>query len=225
MLKYILIIIDRATSWGSERITPIATARNLPYPYLYQLNQLRPVPTPYLHDLDFGPEDLPPISPLDLRRAWRVAHLGAEVGLIMAPGDVQGVSFRTAKGLETKFMFVDMDAACWAASIDRSYDLRTARRVSLLFRLLALIEIMSQAEWLRPFFSLNSKDGATLHPNLLAAAATEPLSKSASFDVLRFKQAMNVFAQAPVLDCQTVQARQKKISGYKPRTKPKKAKR
>ena len=145
--------------------------------------------------------------------------------MLIAPGDVEGVSFRTAKGLETKFMFADMDAACWAASIDRSYDLRTARGVSLLFRLLALIEIMSQAEWLRPFFSLNSKDGATLHPNLLSAAASEPLSKSASFDARRFKQAMNVHAQVPLLDRQPVQARQKKTQKPKPRAKPKKAKR
>ncbi|MBL8631413.1 MAG: hypothetical protein JNM81_17390 [Rhodospirillaceae bacterium] len=148
--------------------------------------------TPHLHKLDFGPEDLPPISPLDLRKAWRAAHVAAEVGLAMEPGDVEGVTFRHRNGAETKFVFADIDAACWAAAVDRTYDLRTVTGLSLLFRLLALIALMADAQWLRPFFSLTAKDGASLDPLLLSTAASQPLSSGAGFNALSFKAAMGI---------------------------------
>ncbi len=148
--------------------------------------------TPHLHRLNFGPEDLPPISPLDLRKAWRAAHVGAEVGLVMEPGDVEGVTFRHKNGAETKFVFADLDAACWAAAVDRTYDLQTVTGLSLLFRLLALIALMADAPWLRPYFSLTAKDGAVLDPLLLATAAAEPLSRGAGFDADTFKTAMGI---------------------------------
>jgi len=156
------------------------------------------LPAPNLHTLKFGPEDLPPTSPLDLRRAWRAAHMGAEVGLVMEPGDVEGINFQPETGDETKFIFADLDAACWAAAVDRHYGLDTPNGVSLLFRLLALIGIMSEARWLQPFFSLSGKDGATLHPTLLAAAASEPLSKTAMFEPKAFKLAMGVDVKSPI---------------------------
>ena len=148
------------------------------------------MPAPNLQRLSIGPEDLPPTSPLDLRRAWRASHMGAEVGLVMEPGDVEGICFRSKTSAETKFMFADLDAACWAAAVDRA--------VSLLFRLLALIEMMSEARWLQPFFSLSGKDGATLHPTLLSVAATERLSKTAAFDPQSFKVAMGLGSEGNV---------------------------
>lgn len=150
--------------------------------------------TPHLHRLDMGPEDLPPTSPIDLKRAWRAAHMGAQAGLVMEPGDAVGISFRNRDGGESRFLFADLDAACWAAAVDRIYGLETANGVSLLFRLLALIEIMSEARWLQPFFSLGGKDGASLHSALLAAAASQPLSAAAHFDMAGFKSAMGISA-------------------------------
>jgi hypothetical protein len=116
--------------------------------------------------------------------------MGAESGLVMEPGDIVGVSFHNRAGHETCFMFADLDAACWAAAVNRIYGLDTENGISLLFRLLALIEIMSEARWLQPYFSLGGKDGATLHPKLLAAAASEPLSGAGQFDLAAFKAAM-----------------------------------
>lgn len=147
---------------------------------------------PHLHKLDFGPEDLPPISPLDLRKAWRAAHVAAEVGLAMEPGDLEGVTFRHKNGAETRFVFADIDAACWAAAVDRTYDLQTVTGLSLLFRLLALIALMADAPWLRPFFSLTAKDGASLAPRLLSTAASHPLSSGAGFSAQSFKAAMGI---------------------------------
>ncbi len=113
----------------------------------------------------------------------------------MEPGDVEGVTFRQKNGAETKFVFADLDAACWAAAVDRTYDLQTITGLSLLFRLLALIELMSKAPWLRPYFSLTAKDGATLDPLLLATAASEQLSNGAGFNALSFKAAMGIGEQ------------------------------
>ena len=156
------------------------------------------MPAPNLQRLSIGPEDLPPTSPLDRRRAWRASPMGAEVGLVMEPGDVEGICFRSKTSAETKFMFADLDAACWAAAVDRAYGLETTNGVSLLFRLLALIEMMSEARWLQPFFSLSGKDGATLHPTLLSVAATERLSKTAAFDPQSFKVAMGLGSEGNV---------------------------
>lgn len=147
---------------------------------------------PILHHFDMRPEDLPPISPLDLRKAWRAAHEAAETGLALEPSDMKGVSFRHSSGPESRFLFSDLDAACWAAAIGRICDLRTVAGISLLFRLLALIELMSKADWLRPYFSLRRKDEAILAPALLAAAAREPLSSTAGFDTRAFKIALGL---------------------------------
>lgn len=135
---------------------------------------------------------------MDLRQAWRAAHVAAEVGLTMAPGDIEGVGFRHRNGAESRFVFSDLDAACWAAAVDRTYDLTTTKGVSLLFRLLALIELMADAPWLRPFYSLTEKDGAALAPALLAAAASEPLNTAAAFDLQKFKAAMGLGREAQI---------------------------
>ncbi|MDX2142951.1 MAG: hypothetical protein SFV19_06330 [Rhodospirillaceae bacterium] len=159
-------------------------------------------PRPRLHTLDFGPEDLPPVLPKDLRRSWHAAHVGAEVGLVMAPGDVEGVVFRRGgvgrgRGDETRFLFSDLDGACWAAAVDRLYSLSSTQGISLLFRLLALIELMSDTPWLRPFFSLSRAEGAVLDAKLIAVAAAQPLSATASFEPGAFKVAMGL-AEAPL---------------------------
>ena len=188
--------------------------------------------TENLHRLDFGPEDLPPISPLDLRRAWRAAHVAAEVGLVMEPGDVEGVSFKHKGGTESRFIFADLDAACWAAAVDRTYDLRTVNGVSLLFRLLALIELMAGASWLRPYFSLTAKDGAALDPALLATAASEPLSKTAAFNALSFKLAMGIGPEAKLAvperrtppKSKMAKSKAAPLKGKQPKSKPRKKK-
>ena len=84
------------------------------------------------------------------------------------------------------------------AAVDRTYDLQTVTGVSLLFRLLALIALMADAQWLRPYFSLTEKDGAVLNPLLLATAASEPLSRGAGFNALSFKIAMGIGEPKPL---------------------------
>ena len=51
----------------------------------------------------------------------------------------------------------------------------------LCLRLLALVEILTRAVRLEPFFDV-TPDGVDLHPSLLAAAAALPLDPAARFD-------------------------------------------
>jgi len=182
------------------------------------------VPTPRLHHLDFPPELLPPVAPSELVRAWKAAALGAKMELELQSGDIEGVAFATPTG-EVRFLFADLDASCWAAALDELYGLDTLRGVTVLFRLLALVEIMSRAEWLRPFFKIE-RDGETdLDTNLIQAAAHQPLSGAAMFDTISFKSALNIGSELSdnnkVLMLPQAKASPKPAKRGRPRTKDK----
>jgi hypothetical protein len=66
-------------------------------------------------------------------------------------------------------------------AIDRAFGLETLTGLSLCLRLLALIEVLTRAARLEPFFDVTPA-GVDLHPSLLAAAAALPLNPAARFD-------------------------------------------
>ena len=107
--------------------------------------------------------------------------------MVLQHGDIEGVEFRWDGG-ESRFMFIDLDASCWAAALDRLYGLDTVVGIATLFRLLALIELIARAEWLRPLFRLGHKDGIVLDPEVLHMAAEQPLTPSARFDAVEFRR-------------------------------------
>jgi len=133
-----------------------------------------------------APESLPPVVPSAMVKAWQAATLGAETGMILQHGDIEGVEFHWDGG-ESRFMFADLDASCWAAAIDRLYGLDSLTGVATLFRLLALVDIIARAEWLRPLVRLGHKDGIVLDPDVVRLAATQPLTPSARFDADAFR--------------------------------------
>src|SRR4051812_19652671 len=143
--------------------------------------------TPLIHRLAMAPEELPAVTPSDLVEAWKVATLGAEVGMVLQHGDIEGVEFRWAGG-ESRFMFADLDGSCWAAALDRRYGLENPRGIAILFRLLALIDLMARAEWLRPLFSIGAEDGVRVDPDLLRLAADQPLTPSARYDAAEIRR-------------------------------------
>ena len=59
--------------------------------------------------------------------------------------------------------------------------LTTPHGVSVCLRLLALVALMAQAGWARPWFAL-APGGAEIRPELLQAAALAPLTDSGGFD-------------------------------------------
>jgi hypothetical protein len=141
---------------------------------------------PLLLQLPFPPEALPAVDPSQLMRAWQAATLGAETGLLLQPGDIEGVIFRWEDG-EARFLFADLDASCWAAALDRLYGLNSATGIAVLFRLLALIDLIARAPWIRPLVRLGHRDGVVLDPEVLHLAASRPLTPSARFDADAFK--------------------------------------
>jgi len=138
-----------------------------------------------------APEHLPPVGPSELVAAWQAATLGAEVGMVLQVGDIEGVEFRWPEG-EARFVFADLDASCWAAALDRLYGLDSLRGIAVLFRLLALVEIMARAEWLRPLFRIGDGQGIQLDPDLVHLAAVAQLTASARFDAGAFQQQLGL---------------------------------
>jgi hypothetical protein len=126
-----------------------------------------------------SPERLPVVSPGDLLCAWNVARHGAVQRQWGAP---RFLRFSQGSGKEpTEIAIADPDAGAWAEAIDRAFGLDTLTGLSLCLRLLALVEVLTRAARLEPFFDVTPA-GVDLHPSLLAAAAALPLDPAARFD-------------------------------------------
>ena len=126
-----------------------------------------------------SPERLPVVSPGDLLRAWNVARHGA---VQRQWGTPRFLRFAQGGGREpTEIAIADPDAGAWAEAMDRAFGLDTLTGLSLCLRLLALVEVLTRAARLEPFFDVTPA-GVDLHPSLLAAAAALPLNPTARFD-------------------------------------------
>jgi hypothetical protein len=115
--------------------------------------------------------------------------LGAETGVLLQHGDIEGVAFQWEGG-ESVFMFADLDASCWAAALDRLHGLDNVPGIAALFRLLALVDLIARAPWIRPLVRLGHKDGVSFDPEVMHLAATQPLTPSARFDADAFRRMM-----------------------------------
>ncbi len=125
------------------------------------------------------PERLPAVPPGDLLRAWNVARHGA---VQRQWGTPRFLRFAQGGGREpTEIAIADPDAGAWTEAIDRAFGLETLTGLSLCLRLLALVEVLTRAARLEPFFDVTPA-GVDLHPSLLAAAAALPLNPAARFD-------------------------------------------
>ena len=125
------------------------------------------------------PERLPAVQPGDLLRAWNVARNGA---VQRQWGTPRFLRFARQGGQEpTEIAIADPDAGAWTEAIDRAFGLDTLTGLSLCLRLLALVEVLTRAARLEPFFDV-SPAGVDLHPSLLTAAAVLPLGPAARFD-------------------------------------------
>ncbi|HKM64222.1 MAG TPA: hypothetical protein VJY39_17205 [Acidisphaera sp.] len=130
-----------------------------------------------------GPAALPPVSCRDLDSAWNAARHAALAG---EWGVVRGFRFAEADGEPVDIALADRDALCWARAVDSRLGLQSRYGISVLLRLLALVNLIASASWSHPLCRF-SRDGADLDPNLLAAAATEPLNATGQFDERAFR--------------------------------------
>jgi hypothetical protein len=125
------------------------------------------------------PEGLPAVAPGDLLHAWNVARHGAVRREWGAPRFLRFA--QRGERPPTEIAIADPDAGAWTEAIDRAFGLETLTGLSLCLRLLALIEVLTRAARLEPFFDVTPA-GVDLHPSLLAAAADLPLDPAARFD-------------------------------------------
>jgi hypothetical protein len=134
------------------------------------------------------PEALPAVAPRALRAAWRAAHDRARAG---GWGPPRTLLFAREDAPPSTLALADRDARAWAEAVDRDADLATLGGLALCLRLLALVEVMGRAAWLRPYFALGP-EGAELHPALLGAAATLPLDAAARFDAEALRRLLSL---------------------------------
>jgi len=132
------------------------------------------MPTAYA--IPFPPDATPPVAPRALLRAWDTAREAAAAALEGPPR-----TFRFAGDPSLDLLLEDRDARCWAEALDRRIGLDHAEGIATLLRLLALLEVMGRAPWMRALFDIG-REGTLLHPDLLSAAATQPLDGAARFD-------------------------------------------
>ena len=133
--------------------------------------------------VDLPPEALPPVRGRDLAEAWEQAR---EAACGAAWGAARLFRFRRPDGGTTDLALSDEDACCWAAAVDATVGIGTSYGLSLCLRLLALVDLLGRASWPSQLFRIG-RNGATLHPALLATAAEAPLDADARFDEARFR--------------------------------------
>lgn len=155
------------------------------------------------------PEALPTVCKRDLELAWYAAR---EAAISDHGGTARAFRFTRPDGSHTDLALSDRDARCWVGAVDRSVGLKTARGMSLCLRLLALVDLLARAAWIRPLFKL-ARDGAEFHPALLRAAASQPLTSEARFDEAEFRIRLSRFATGFQLEAPAQQQRGSRLSG------------
>ena len=134
-----------------------------------------PLPSGALrHEIGLTAAEIPAVAPAALEAAWELAREGASEGRW---GQARLLVFRDG----VQIALTDPDAAAWAEAIARHAGTDTLGGLALCLRLLALVELMARAPWLRGFFALGA-EGVEFHPLLLAAAARAPLDPTGRFE-------------------------------------------
>ena len=120
------------------------------------------------------PDALPPVRGRDLAAAWDAARDAAIDACWGARRQ-----FRFSGRLD--LALADPDARCWAGAVDRTVGLGSSYGVSLMLRLLALIDLLPRAPWTAGYYDLR-RDGAHLDPALLRAVSACRLTPDARLD-------------------------------------------
>jgi hypothetical protein len=128
----------------------------------------------FRHELAVSPAALPAVPPAALEVAWECAREAAEAGLW---GPARLIAFQGGE----EIALTDPDAAAWAEAMERHAGFDTLAGLALCLRLLALVEVMGRAAWLRGHFAIGAH-GVEFHPVLLAAAARAPLDATGRFE-------------------------------------------
>lgn len=145
------------------------------------------------------PEELPAVHRSDLERAWHAARAAA---IAQHWGVTRFFRFRRDDGSFGDLALADRDACCWAGAIDLTVGMRNSYGLSVCLRLLALVELLARVRWAGSLCQLQ-RDGAELHPVLLRAAASTPLTPDARFDETSFRSRLSSFTLGFALESQS----------------------
>jgi hypothetical protein len=146
------------------------------------------------------PEELPSVRRRDLERAWYAAR---EAALAQHWGVNRFFRFERHDGSYGDLALADRDACCWADAVDGTIGLRNSYGLAVCLRLLALVDLLARARWADSLCLLR-RDGAELHPSLLGAAASAPLTAEARFDESGFRGRLAQFVFGLALEGQTL---------------------
>ncbi len=133
-----------------------------------------------LYRVALDPSELPSVRARDLEAAWH----GAREAAIASRTGASALAFRFAPrdgGPGTDLVLADVDALCWAASVDAHARLTTRFGLSVLLRLLGLVDLIARAGWAASLCVFRG-DGADLDRRLLEAAARLPLTSDGRLD-------------------------------------------
>jgi hypothetical protein len=148
--------------------------------------------------VELPPEDLPPVHRRDLERAWYAAR---DAALAERWGVARFFRFQRPDGTYGDLALGDRDACCWAGAVDGTVGLRNFYGLSVCLRLLALVDLLARVRWADSLCLLR-RDGAELHPSLLRAAASAPLTAEARFDESGFRNRLARFVYGFALEGQ-----------------------
>jgi len=146
------------------------------------------------------PEELPSVHRRDLERAWYAAR---DAALAQRWGVRRFFRFQRHDGSFGDLALADRDACCWAGAVEGTVGLCNSYGLSICMRLLALVDLLARVRWADSLYLLQ-RDGAELHPSLLRAAATTPLTAEASFDETGFRSRLEQFALGFALERRAV---------------------
>lgn len=150
-----------------------------------------------LYDLPFPATDLPPVFRRDLVRAWEASRdaaiLARREGVALdsalgAPRSGRARLFRFAGAAVLSLS--DRDARCWAAAVDRTAGLGTAYGVSLLLRLLSLVDLLAHSPGLGGGVAVRRHGAAEISPALLRAASACRMTGDARLDETCLRDAL-----------------------------------
>jgi hypothetical protein len=144
------------------------------------------------------PEHLPSVHRRDLERAWYAAR---DAALEQRWGVARFFRFQRPDGSYGDLALADRDACCWACAVDGTVGLRNSYGLSVCLRLLALVDLLARVRWADSLCLLR-RDGADLHPSLLGAAASTPLTAEARFDESGFRNRLARFGLGYALEGQ-----------------------
>jgi hypothetical protein len=144
------------------------------------------------------PEHLPSVHRRDLERAWYAAR---DAALQQRWGVARFFRFLRPDGSYGDLALADRDACCWACAVDDTVGLRNSYGLAVCLRLLALVDLLARVRWADSLCLLR-RDGADLHPSLLGAAASTPLTAEARFDESGFRSRLSRFGLGYALEVQ-----------------------